>query len=356
MRCAPATCGPGSWSTTATRAPSTPRCGSPSASSTPGSPRPPAAPATATTTPWPRTSGRHSRSSSCTGPAPRSTPGPRPSTPWSATSTAGTTHAASKPASEGCLPTSTKTSTTAPNGTTITDNEDSGQPGEPHGISRQCLWKWHRRWLAEGEAGLADRSSRPSRSPRRLSATVEKRIERLRRDRNLGPDRIAYELRREGIQVSASGVHRVLVRLGINRLRDLDPPTGEQLRQPQRQPQHPTRCAADSATSAPGPNRWRRYERERPGELIHIDVKKLGHIRPGGGWWAHGRDSAQARASRSGPRVGYDYVHVAVDDHSRLAYVEVITSDQGGENAAACAGFLRRAAAFYAGDGIHIEQ
>src|SRR5690606_10804578 len=203
---------------------------------------------------------------------------------------------------------------------------------------------------------LADRSSRPSRSPRRLSATVEKRIERLRRDRNLGPDRIAYELRREGIQVSASGVHRVLVRLGISRLRDLYPPTGEQLRQPQRQPQHPTRCAADSATSAPGPNRWRRYERERPGELIHIDEKKLGHIRPGDGWWAHSRDSAQARASRSGPRVGYDYVHVAVDDHSRLAYVEVITSDQGGENAAACAGFLRRAAAFYAGYGIHIEQ
>lgn len=242
----------------------------------------------------------------------------------------------------------------------LCERVDRGRPkahvAAEAGISRQCLWKWHRRWLAEGEAGLADRSSRPSRSPRRLSATVEKRIERLRRDRNLGPDRIAYELRREGIQVSASGVHRVLVRLGINRLRDLDPPTGEQLRQPQRQPQHPTRCAADSATSAPGPNRWRRYERERPGELIHIDVKKLGHIRPGGGWWAHGRDSAQARASRSGPRVGYDYVHVAVDDHSRLAYVEVITSDQGGENAAACAGFLRRAAAFYAGYGIHIEQ
>jgi len=230
----------------------------------------------------------------------------------------------------------------------LCERVDRGRPkahvAAEAGISRQCLSKWHRRWLAEGEAGLAEHSSRPERSPRRLAPEVEQRIEHLRRDRKLGPDRIAYELRREGLHVSASGVYRVLVRLGINRLRDLDPPTGEQLR------------GNDPATTTHGPNRWRRYERDRPGELLHIDVKKLGHIRPGGGWWAHGRDSAQSRASRSGPRVGYDYVHVAVDDHSRLAYVEVITSDQGGENAAACAGFLRRAATFYAGYGVQIER
>ncbi len=105
-----------------------------------------------------------------------------------------------------------------------------------------------------------------------------------------------------------------------------------------------------------GPNRWRRYERARPGELVHIDVKKLGHIRDGGGWRAYGRDSAQSRASRTGPRVGYDYVHVAVDDHSRLAYVEVINTAGGGENEHACAGFLRRATDWFTGHGVRIEQ
>lgn len=218
---------------------------------------------------------------------------------------------------------------------------DAGRPkshvAAEAGISRQCLSTWHGRWLADGEAGLDDRSSRPERSPNRLPLEVENRIEQIRRDRKIGPDRIAYELRREHTVVSASGVYAVLVRRGINRLRDLDPPTGQQLR------------AGDPATTIHGPNRWRRYERDRPGELIHIDVKKLGHIRDGGGWWAHGRDSAQSRAARGGPRVGYDYVHVAIDDHSRLAYVEVITTAQGGENGPACAGFLSRVAAFYAG-------
>ena len=212
------------------------------------------------------------------------------------------------------------------------------------GISRQCLTKWHRRWRDGGEAGLVEHSSRPRRSPHRTPAQVEAQVEQIRRDRKLGPDRIAWELRRKGVSISPSGVHRVLVRLGISRLRDLDPPTGEQLRD------------ADPATSVHGPNRWRRYERKHPGELIHIDVKKLGRIRDGGGWWAHGRDSAQHRAARNAPRVGYDYVHVAVDDHSRLAYVEVIDTAQGGENGAACAGFLRRAAAFYAGHGVTVQR
>ncbi|GAA1859668.1 hypothetical protein GCM10009836_44810 [Pseudonocardia ailaonensis] len=150
--------------------------------------------------------------------------------------------------------------------------------------------------------------------------------------------------REDGTRISASGVHKVLVRLGISRLRDLDPPTGEQLRH------------ADPATTVHGPNRWRRYKRARPGELVHIDVKKLGHIRDGGGWWAHGRDSAQSRAARSGPRVGYDYVHVAVDDHSRLAYVEVINKTEGGEDQHACTGFLRRAHAWFADHGVRMER
>jgi transposase InsO family protein len=225
---------------------------------------------------------------------------------------------------------------------------DAGRPkshvAAEAGISRQCLTGWHARWLAQGEAGLRDRSSRPQHSPHRFPPQLEDRIETIRRERKLGPDRIAYELRRDGIAVSASGVHRVLVRRGINRLRDLDPPTGQQLR------------SSDPATAVHGPNRWRRYERDHPGELIHIDVKKLGHIRDGGGWWAHGRASAQQRAARNAPRVGYDYVHVAVDDHSRLAYVEVVAAAEGGENGPACAGFLRRAAAFYAAHGVPVER
>jgi transposase InsO family protein len=230
----------------------------------------------------------------------------------------------------------------------LCERVDRGRPiahvAAEAGISRQCLSKWHHRWRDGGEAGLVEHSSRPDRSPRRTPVEVEARIEKIRRDRMLGPDRIAWELRREGVSISASGVHRVLVRLGISRLRDLDPPTGQQLRE------------TDPATTLHGPHRWRRYERKQPGELIHIDVKKLGRIREGGGWWAHGRDSAQYRASRAAPRVGYDYVHVAVDDHSRLAYVEVITAEEGGENGVACAGFLRRAAEFYAGYGVTVER
>jgi len=222
------------------------------------------------------------------------------------------------------------------------------------GISRQCLHKWHTRWQAEGEAGLVERSSRPHRSPQRTPARLEARIERIRRDRKIGPALIAHELHREdGTRISAAGVHKVLVRLGISRLRDLDPPTGEQLRPA---PSSQDLRRADPATHVHGPNRWRRYERARPGELVHIDVKKLGHIRDGGGWRAHGRDSAQARAARNAARVGYDYVHVAVDDHSRLAYVEVIDTTDGGENQHACTRFLRHAAAFFTDHGVIIER
>jgi hypothetical protein len=90
---------------------------------------------------------------------------------------------------------------------------------------------------------------------------------------------------------------------------------------------------------------------------VHVDVRKLGHIRDGGGWRVHGRDSAQSRAARSGPWVGYNYVHVAVDDHSRLAYVEVITLPEGGENQHACAGFVRRATNWFADNyGVTVER
>ena len=97
---------------------------------------------------------------------------------------------------------------------------DAGRPrahvAAEAGVSRQCLSKWHRRWRAQGQAGLVDRSSRPAHSPGQVPPDVQGRIERLRRERKLGPARIAAELRAQGVAISASGVHRVLVRLGIN--------------------------------------------------------------------------------------------------------------------------------------------
>jgi hypothetical protein len=90
-----------------------------------------------------------------------------------------------------------------------------------------------------------------------------------------------------------------------------------------------------------------RYERERPGELVHMDVKKIGRIPDGGGWRAHGR-SEHVR----GRGIGYDYVHAAVDDHSRLAYAEILPDEQG----PTCADFLTRAAAWFAGHGITVRE
>ncbi|CAL9518577.1 IS481 family transposase [Streptomyces sp. enrichment culture] len=180
------------------------------------------------------------------------------------------------------------------------------------GISRATAHKWLRRWRAEGEAGLHDRLSRPHRTPHRTAAAVEDRICRLRQERKLGPARIGPIL---GLPTST--VHRVLVRHGLNRLAFLDRPTGQIIR---------------------------RYERSRPGELIHVDVKKLGRIPEGGGWRVHGRAACPDRRRTT----GYDYIHSAVDDHSRLAYSEVHPD----EKAATCAAFLTRAAAFFATCGI----
>ncbi len=138
----------------------------------------------------------------------------------------------------------------------------------------------------------------------------------------------------------------MLVRLGISRLRDLDPPTGEQLRH------------ADPATKRHGPNRWRRYERSRPGELVHIDVKKLGRIEGGAGKRITGgvkRNRYRRRTDAAGVRrklIGWEYVHIAIDDATRLAYAEVLAD----EKAATAIAFLRRALAFYAAHGITVER
>ena len=180
------------------------------------------------------------------------------------------------------------------------------------GVSRATAYKWLRRYRAEGAAGLVDRSSRPQTSPTRTSTEREAAIVALRRDRRLGPARIAAIL-----NMPASTVHRVLTRHQLPRLAWLDRLTGEPVR---------------------------RYERARPGELVHVDVKKLGRLRDGGGWRFLGRDSLEHRRARD----GYEYVHCAIDDHTRLAYAE-IHPDERGET---CAGFLRRAAAAFTAQGI----
>jgi transposase InsO family protein len=190
------------------------------------------------------------------------------------------------------------------------------------GISRKCVQTWISRYEAEGEAGLVDRSSRPHTSPTRTPVEVEDRIVATRISQRRGPAWIAAE-----VGVPARTVSRVLARRGQPRLCVLDPLTGQVLR-------------ASKATAV-------RYERSRPGELVHMDVKKLGRIPDGGGWRALGRAARESTRSRSS-KLGYDYVHSLVDDYSRLAYSEILPDEKG----PTCAAFLDRAAAYFAARGI----
>ena len=130
------------------------------------------------------------------------------------------------------------------------------------GVSRQSAYKWWERWRAEGVDGLVDRSSRPHVSPNRTPPQVQEQIVELRTGLKLGPARIAGRL-----GVPSSTVHRVLVRLGINRLAWMDRPTGRVIR---------------------------RIHTSRPGELVHVDVKKLGRVPDGGGWRVHGRAATRS--------------------------------------------------------------
>ena len=182
-------------------------------------------------------------------------------------------------------------------------------------VSRQCAHKWWRRWQDEGAAGLEDRSSRPLHCPHQTPARMERRIVALRRSRQLGPARLAGI-----VGVPASTVHRVLVRHRVNRLAWMDRPTGRVIR---------------------------RIETSRPGELIHIDVKKLARVPDGGGHKMLGRS---ARVRRRGG--GYTHIHTAIDAYSRLAYSEFA----GIENTANCVAFLGRAVAWFAARGITIER
>lgn len=190
------------------------------------------------------------------------------------------------------------------------------------GVSRQCAHRWVARFDAEGEAGLFDRSSRPRHMPTRTPAEVEAQVLAARAARRRGPDVLGPDL-----GVAPRTVSRILRRHGVARLAALDPMTGEVIR-------------ASKATAV-------RYERARPGELVHMDTKKLGRIPDGGGWRAWGRQMGSTSASKKA-KIGYDYVHSIVDDHSRLAYSEI----HDDERAETCAGFFARAIDYFAQHGI----
>jgi transposase InsO family protein len=190
------------------------------------------------------------------------------------------------------------------------------------GVSRQCAHRWVKRFLEEGEDGLADRSSRPHHSPNQTPVEVEEAIVTTRREERRGQDWIGPEL-----GVPARTVSRVLRRHGVPYLRECDPLTGAVIR--------------TSKTTAV------RYERDHPGELTHVDVKKIGKIPDGGGWKAHGRQMGSTSAQKKA-RIGYDYVHSMVDDHSRLAYSEILPDEKG----PTCAAFILRAAEYFASHGI----
>jgi transposase InsO family protein len=188
------------------------------------------------------------------------------------------------------------------------------------GVSRQCAHRWVARFRSEGDSGLLDRSSRPRRTPTRTSPDREAAVLAARTRLRFGPARLAVET-----GVPARTISRILNRHHVPPLAWLDPVTGASIRA--------TRSTAN------------RYERDRPGELVHVDVKKLGRIPDGGGWRVHGR---AAGTNDRKNRIGFDYVHAAVDDHSRLAYAEIHPDEKG----ATAAGFLTRAAAYFADHGI----
>ncbi len=180
------------------------------------------------------------------------------------------------------------------------------------GASVSTVYKWWRRYRAEGLAGLQDRSSRPSVSPNRTPDHIEAKVIALRKDRRIY-HRIAAE-----VGVSRATVGRILTRHGLNRWRDLEP--------------------AEPV---------RRYERDHPGEMIHIDIKKLGRFNK------VGHRITKNRTAQSNSRgVGWEFVHVAIDDHSRLAFADIMP-DEKKQSAVA---FLKAALAWYKRFDITVER
>ena len=186
-------------------------------------------------------------------------------------------------------------------------------------VDAKTVRKWRDRFVAEGDAGLWDRSSRPHTSPNRTPRPLRRQVLHLRRKRRKGAAWIGHH-----VGLSASTVQSILNDAGEGRL--------------------------DRGDRATASEPVRRYRRERPGELIHVDIKKLAAIPDGGGWRTRGRGyEGEGATSR---RVGYRYIHSALDDRTRIVYSE-IHSD---ETAATAAGFWARAAGWYASIGINCER
>lgn len=220
---------------------------------------------------------------------------------------------------------------------------DQGWPlprtADRFGVSVTCAHRWATRYRQHGPAGMADHSSRPRSCPHRTTGRLERRVLGLRVSRRWGPARIAYHL---GLNISTVG--RVLARYGCPRLSWTDPATGTRIQRA----------------------RPIRYEHPVPGDLIHVDIKKLGRIPDGGGHKALGRavgrknrhahqDPARPRrknVSGGRPNLGYVYLHHAVDDHSRLAYSEMLP-DETKQTAAA---FMTRALEHFQTLGITVTR
>jgi len=203
---------------------------------------------------------------------------------------------------------------------------------ERYDVSWKTAKKWADRYRVEGPAGMVDRSSRPRRQPHRTPAPMVRKIVHLRWKQRLGPVEIGDRL-----GMASSTVHAVLVRCRLNRLTHVDRATGEPIR---------------------------RYEHEKPGDLLHMDVKKLGKVPDGGGWRYVGREQGErnraATAARTGapkskyskPLTGTCYLHTVIDDHSRVAYVEA-HDDETKQTAAAV---LRNAVAWFADRGVTVQR
>jgi len=197
---------------------------------------------------------------------------------------------------------------------------------EQLGVSRATVHKWLRRHAEGGDAALLDRSSRPRRMPARTPKRVEQQVLAARRRRKRGAVVLAAEL---GLNPSTVG--RILARHQVPHLAVIDPITGERIRSSRRS--------------------QNRYEHPIPGAMIHVDVKKLGKIPAGGGWRLHGRDADYSHRHKR-VKIGYDYVHTAIDDHTRLAYSEVLADEKD----PTCAAFLHRAMAWFAAHGIRVRR
>ena len=210
---------------------------------------------------------------------------------------------------------------------------DDGWPVAHAAVFFHVSWptakRWADRYAAMGRDGMQDRSSRPHHSPSKTRPELVRKVVHLRWKKRLGPVGIGARL-----GMPASTVHAVLTRCRLNRLHHVDVRTGEPVR---------------------------RYEHDRPGAMIHVDVKKLGNIPDGGGWRYVGRQQGdrnraatpgKPRSANREPKMGTAFIHTVIDDHSRVAYAEI----HGDEKAATAVGVLTRAVSWFADRGITVER